>query len=516
MCGSGAKQDPTPDVYDQIMKLFSDLAEAGGFGATEAQAQQIEKNKQDIAQLEAAKAEKTDVASLASRVTQDIAQLETTKAAQTDMAALAARMDTFTKLPEGSTTGDAELADIRAGYDGTQYTTAGDAVRGQASALAAEIAEKYEKLNANKVSGFAKGVNKFNKYSEDIILGGYINGADKWREDKNYAQSGYIPFKTGDKLYRSVGGGVLAWGSMPLTLYDENKEFIAVSMVQSGAEYFSTAHATAAYIRIPVKISDFDSYMIIVNDEVPEVYVPYEGVTAEDIVKEIKKVDNKINNTTSGNHWYGKLWYAYGTSLTSAEQGKYVPYVQELSGLTVVNNGKPGGALVANRGIYNRLMDNTDGKTEADLITIEVGANDGPTPLGEVTSMDTATFCGALNTCLQNILMNCPKAQVVIMPSTLSRYEMGYPSNLYSLDTQRGDGTTYVERDEAIRKVAVANGVYFIPFGSGLGLGLFRGQSSNLYNVDQIHHTDLGGYNLAQGVWSYLKNIPLWYSELPQ
>ena len=51
LCGSGVHHDPTPDIYDQIMELFNEMAEAGAFGATEAQAQQIEKNKQDIAQL---------------------------------------------------------------------------------------------------------------------------------------------------------------------------------------------------------------------------------------------------------------------------------------------------------------------------------------------------------------------------------------------------------------------------------------------------------------------------------
>lgn len=46
-------------------------------------------------------------------------------------AAAEARMDTFTKLAKGSTTGDAELMDIRIGIDGKKYANAGTAVREQ-------------------------------------------------------------------------------------------------------------------------------------------------------------------------------------------------------------------------------------------------------------------------------------------------------------------------------------------------------------------------------------------------
>lgn len=73
---------------------------------------------------------------------------------------LSNRMDTFTSLSEGSTTGDAELQDIRVGANGVTYNNAGDAVRGQYSQL---------KEDLENVADFTKLSNKLTDVSESTL-----------------------------------------------------------------------------------------------------------------------------------------------------------------------------------------------------------------------------------------------------------------------------------------------------------------------------------------------------------
>lgn len=80
-----------------------------------------------------------------------------TKAQQVDLEVEKKRIDSFTKLKEGSTTGDAELIDARIGADGKTYSNVGNGIRNQVK-------------NINTVCPlFVNKSNLFDKDSSEIV-----------------------------------------------------------------------------------------------------------------------------------------------------------------------------------------------------------------------------------------------------------------------------------------------------------------------------------------------------------
>lgn len=95
---------------------------------------------------------------------------ETTSLSQ-DLTTLTGRVDNIAQtIVPGGTTGDAELADIRLGYNGVTYATAGDAVRAQANILQKEV----DNTNTDIAQFWKTGKNLYDRYSTNKLVGYYV------------------------------------------------------------------------------------------------------------------------------------------------------------------------------------------------------------------------------------------------------------------------------------------------------------------------------------------------------
>ena len=169
-----------------------------------------------------------------------------------EVAVQRARINNLIKLEDGSTTGDAELADIRVAHDGTTYPSAGDAVRAVGAGL------DNAKYNASRPNLIDMSRSEFGYYSaSNVWLSGYSNLE---------TTSDYIGVTAGDKYtltmeYPSTSMYGLAYikgenvpGSWARFLfYDAAKSFLSstdYSFTEKRGVYTVTAPEGAQYARV--------------------------------------------------------------------------------------------------------------------------------------------------------------------------------------------------------------------------------------------------------------------------
>ena len=137
------------------------------------------------------------------------------------------RIDNLAHLDEGSTTGDAELIDIRTGYDGTNYSTAGEAVRKQVNNINRE-------LSPLTTLYLGQDGNLFNK--NKIIENEYIDSTGEIKKSNTWVRTDFIPINEGE-LYLRYGPMTIAW-------YDENKQWLHTSLTDSSSQWGTSRPST--------------------------------------------------------------------------------------------------------------------------------------------------------------------------------------------------------------------------------------------------------------------------------
>ncbi len=247
-------------VSESDISLLEQAIEAGG---------QFQTVTNDIANLQ------TDVGNLES----GLASEASTRATQDNV--LSARIDNIIALPEGSTTGDAELQDIRIGANGTTYPTAGDAVRGQ-----------YTDLKNALNNIFIPSENLYNPANDRHGIN--INGSGVITADNNYKASDYIYVGAGNKVTLQTVDG---YGQRIYfyTTNDTSGFSRALWITVFGSQTFTLSN-TENYIVLSLKETAPD-FMVNIGDTLLP-YTPYGGEAGTFLQSVIDDINDNIEAET--------------------------------------------------------------------------------------------------------------------------------------------------------------------------------------------------------------------------
>lgn len=272
------------------------------------------------------------------------------------------RMNTFTKLPSGSTTADAELIDIRvpaSGFNGGKaYPTAGDAVRGQVNLLNDEINNNdYRITNCNSLVD-TQNLCDYSKVQHGKYISGY-NAATKeimYTELSDRCVTPLIPVKPGKKyaFYGNFGTEIQG------LLFDKNLNLLSTIYRVNDANGVKVSGVHGNYILDIAETANHDiMYFIFSTDDSEQKAMLLENITSypkSELIKYnpifksdyVKDAINKIITSSMAELFTSGVISCYGDSLTagagvgSVYKDTYCGQLANLLGVTVNRFGVGG------------------------------------------------------------------------------------------------------------------------------------------------------------------------------
>ena len=238
----------------------------------------------------------TKIKNISSQLDTNIRELENSKASKVELDVERKRIDSFTSLPEGSTTGDAELIDGRVGADGKTYENIGDAIR-----------EQFK--NVNKTT--EELLKSYTPIAEEVdisILENWIQADGTSSSYNNYKHVEISNIKTNDTflLKCQVGSNIRAYviknsGGHVTRVYnqeaydtkhDYDLKVTINSDEEGGTLYINTFSSNY------IGVKKYNGIEITPSKEVLDGRIGADGVTYKNIGTSIREQFKKVNKVT--------------------------------------------------------------------------------------------------------------------------------------------------------------------------------------------------------------------------
>ena len=236
------------------------------------------------------------------------------------------RINQFTSLTEGSTTGDAELQDIRIGAGGEVYASAGEAVRGQAMKLDNTLTDPEKAAPADIVGELRSDLNDIaetifgvNKISASALVNGYYiddtNGVAYTSENWIYSPDYYEIEPNTEYVFVGVttesGATYRVIGVYDIAFYNANKTY--TSGKYSEIVESVTSDANAKYVRVSFLNEYINQHLMMIKKsdeseivgkgasvyEEPYSYLELKSLKLDNMESKLDNMESKLDNMES-------------------------------------------------------------------------------------------------------------------------------------------------------------------------------------------------------------------------